>query len=151
MQPMMNGPLHVLCVILKEGCASAAETELGALFRNGKDAVPIVHTLEVLRHPQPPDGVRSVTDNSTATGIANDTVNQKCSKAFDMRYYWIRDRVAQGQFRIIWQAGQRNRADMFTKRHPPFYYRDMHSQYFHEAPQKLHHCLNTCAIIRMDG
>ena len=95
---MMNGPLHVMCIILKEVCASAAETELGSLFRSGKEAVPITHTLEVLKHPQPKEGVRIVTDNSTAAGIANDTVKQKRSKAFDMRYYWIRDRAAQGQF-----------------------------------------------------
>jgi hypothetical protein len=46
-----------------------------------------------------------VTDNSTAMGIANDSINQKCSKAMDMRFYWIRDRVRQGQFIIHWRRG----------------------------------------------
>jgi hypothetical protein len=85
-QPMINGPLHVMCVILKEVCASAAQTELGSLFRNGKETAPIANTLEVLGHTQPDDGVRVVTDNSTAGGIANDAVKQKRSKAFDMQY-----------------------------------------------------------------
>ncbi len=40
------------------------------------------------------------TDNSTASGIATDTVKQKRSKAVDMQFYWIRDRVRQGQFQI---------------------------------------------------
>jgi hypothetical protein len=110
-QPMMNGRLHVICIILKEVCASAAETELGSIFRSGKETIPITHTLEVLKHSQPKEGVRIVTDNSTAAGIANNTVKQKRSKAFDMRYYWIRDRAAQGQFRIVWQGGRHNLLD----------------------------------------
>jgi hypothetical protein len=66
-----------------------------------------------------------------------------------MRYYWIRDRVAQGQIRIVWQAGRHNLAEMFTKRHPPTYYRDMRSKYFHEEPVHSNQCLHTCAVIRM--
>jgi hypothetical protein len=58
-----------------------------------------------------------VTDNSTASGIANNSVKQKRSKAMDMRFYWIRDRVRQCQFIIYWRRGITNRADYFTKHH----------------------------------
>jgi hypothetical protein len=46
------------------------------------------------------------TDNSCATGIANDTVKQRCSKAID----WIRVRVRQGKFLVFWKAGSENDA-----------------------------------------
>jgi hypothetical protein len=35
----------------------------------------------------------------------------------DMRFYWIRDRVRQGQFIVYWRRGITNRADYFTKHH----------------------------------
>jgi hypothetical protein len=43
--------------------------------------------LEEFGHPQPPTPLK--TDNTTAEGIANDTVKQKHSKAMDMRYNWM--------------------------------------------------------------
>ena len=53
-----------------------------------------------------------------AVGIANDTVKLRRSKAIDMRYHWIRDRVRQGVFRVIWSEGKDNIADYFTKLQP---------------------------------
>jgi hypothetical protein len=50
-------------------------------------------------HPQ--DATELKTDNTTAHGIANKKILQKWSKAMDMRYYWIQDRIKQGQFDII--------------------------------------------------
>ena len=35
-----------------------------------------------------------------------------------MRFYWIRDRVRQGQFIVYWRNGDSNRADYFSKHHP---------------------------------
>ncbi|KAG7358989.1 hypothetical protein IV203_015578 [Nitzschia inconspicua] len=59
-------------------------------FQNGKEACPIRVCLEHLGHPQGPTPI--ITDNSTALGIANDTVKQKRFKAVDMvRFYWISD------------------------------------------------------------
>ncbi len=114
-QPPMNGPVNILCKILKNVLSSAAEAELAGLFLNGKEAVPERITLEELGHPQPPTPM--VTDNSTAMGIANDSVKQKRSKSMDMRFYWIRDRVRQGHFQVFWQPGKQNRADYYTKHH----------------------------------
>jgi hypothetical protein len=59
-----------------------------------------------------------VTDSSTAMGITSDYIKQKCSKAMDMHFYWIRDRVRQGQFIIHWQRGATNQGDYWTKNHP---------------------------------
>jgi hypothetical protein len=119
----------VLCQILREVVSSAAEAELAALFHNGKTACPLRICLEELGHPQPPTPI--VTDNSTASGIANDTVKQKRSKAIDMRFYWIRDRVRQGQFHIYWKKGILNRADYFTKHHPASHHQQIRSSYLH--------------------
>jgi hypothetical protein len=48
--------------------------------------------------PSPP-ATPMRTDNSTADGIMNKTVKQKQSKSMDMRFYWLQDRVEQGQFK----------------------------------------------------
>jgi hypothetical protein len=36
------------------------------------------------------------TYNTTATGYSNGTIKQKRTKAMDMRFYWIKDRVNKG-------------------------------------------------------
>jgi hypothetical protein len=54
-------------------------------------------------------------DNACAVGLANDTVKMRRSKSIDMRYHWIKDRVKQTHFNVIWQKGADNLADFFTK------------------------------------
>jgi hypothetical protein len=83
--------------------------------------------LEELGHLQSPTAL--ITDNSTAAGIANDTVKQRRSKAIDMRYYWIRDRIRQGHFTVEWKKGKQNLADYFTKHHPKRYHVQIRSTY----------------------
>ena len=114
---------------MREVLSSAAEAELGALFHNGKEACPLRIALEELGHPQP--ATPMATDNNTASGIATDTVKQKRSKAIDMRFYWIRDRVRQGQFQIYWSKGQTNRADYFSKHHPASHHQAIRSTYLY--------------------
>jgi hypothetical protein len=124
-QPTLNGPISIPAKILREVVSSAAEAESAGLFYNGKEAIPERITLDELGHPQP--ATPMVTDNSTASGIANDSVKQRRSKAMDMRYYWVRDRVRQGQFVIYWKRGNTNRADYYTKHHPARHHQDMRS------------------------
>ena len=124
-----NGAVHVLCHIMREVLSSAAEAELGALFHNGKEACPLRIALEEMGHPQA--ATPMATDNNTASGIATDTVKQKRSKAVDMRFYWIRDRVRQGQFQVYWSKGQTNRADYFSKHHPASHHRAIRSTYLY--------------------
>jgi hypothetical protein len=37
------------------------------------------------------------------------------SKYLDMRFHWLRDRIDQGQFRVVFVPGKKNLADFFTK------------------------------------
>ena len=90
---ILNGAVLNLAAIMKMVLSSAAEAEFGALFHNTKEATPLRTTLEELGHPQPPTPV--LVDNSTAVGLANDTVTQRRSRAIDMRFYRVRDRVNQ--------------------------------------------------------
>jgi len=127
--PTPNGPLYVVTHRLKEVVASAAEAELAGLFHNGRDAVPLRQTLTELGFPQGPTPIQ--TDNTTAAGIATDSVTIRRSKAMDMRYFWVQDRVAQGQFLIYWDKGILNFADYFTKHHPASHHRVMRPYYLH--------------------
>jgi hypothetical protein len=118
--PKDNGALHVVAKIIKQVMSSAAEAELGGLFINAKTAVPIRTTLEELGHKQPPTPIQ--TDNSTAYGVVNNEVQPKATKAMDMRFYWLKDREAQKQFRIYWRAGKLNKGDYYTKHHAPIHH-----------------------------
>jgi hypothetical protein len=51
------------------------------------------------------------TDSTTATGYSNGAIKQKRTKAMDMRFYWIKDRVKQGKFNVYWNPGYLNLAD----------------------------------------
>ena len=75
---------------------SAAEAELGGFFFNGKECIPLRTTLIKMGYQQPKTGTPLKTDNTTADGIVNNNVRQRKSRAMDMRFYWIRDRVKQG-------------------------------------------------------
>jgi hypothetical protein len=68
---------------------SAIKAEIGATYINAWEAVPIRTTLAEMGHLQPATPIQV---NSTATGFANDTIKQKCSKAIDVRFYWLQDR-----------------------------------------------------------
>jgi hypothetical protein len=65
------------------------------------------------------------TDNTTATGYRNGTIKQKHTKAMDMRFYCIKDRVKQGKFNVYWGPGYQNLADYFTKHHSPEHHKRM--------------------------
>jgi hypothetical protein len=56
--------------------------------------------MEEMGHQQPPTPLEC--DNTTAVGILNDTVRQRQSKAMNMRYYWVKDRIKQGHYHIYW-------------------------------------------------
>jgi hypothetical protein len=129
-KPLMNGATHIVCNLLKIVTASAAEAETAGLFYNGQEAEPIRVALEEMGWPQPPTPI--TTDNQTACGIANDTVKQRRSKAIDMRFYWIRDRIKQGHFRVHWRPGDENWADYFTKHHPAKHHIEMRPIFYHE-------------------
>lgn len=97
--------------------SSAAEAELGAILHNEKEGVSETITLEKIRHPQGKTSI--ISDNTTAIGITKKTVKHKRSKAMAMRFYWVQDREAHGEFKFFWGPGHDNdRAGYFTKDHP---------------------------------
>jgi hypothetical protein len=128
----VNGALDILCQTIKNVVTSAAESETGGIFIGGKHAIPIRTALEELGHPQP--ATPFDTDNNTAQGILNSKMRQKLSKSFDMRYWWMKDRIAQGQFDLKWAPGKFNLADYFTKHHPPWHHRKMRYKYLQKVP-----------------
>ena len=128
--PPWNAPVLVNSSIIKAILSSAAEAELGALFYNAKDGCMLRNTLQDLGYPQGPTPIQA--DNACAVGLANDQVKQKRSKAIDMRFYWVKDRVKAGQFIIYWRKGEENEADYFTKHHSPSHHRKMRHRYLHE-------------------
>ena len=117
--------------VMHEVLSSAAEAELGALFHNEKEACPLRFALEELRHPQP--ATTMVTHNNTARDIVTNTVKQKRSKAIDVRFYWIRNRIRQGQFQIYRRKGQTNRANYFSKHHPASHHQATRSTYLNHT------------------
>ena len=57
-EPTLNGIVYLVCKILRNIMASTAESELGALFLNCQEDVPIRITLEKIGHIQPPTPVQ---------------------------------------------------------------------------------------------
>jgi hypothetical protein len=125
--PPNNGAILTIATIIKAVMSSAAEAELGALFINAKEAVFLRQILTEMGHPQPRTPI--MTDNSTAEGVINQKIQPKRTKAMDMRFHWLRDREAQGQFNIYWRPGKTNLADYFTKHHPPIHHVNVRSEF----------------------
>ena len=82
-----------------------------------------------MQWPQPPTPI--TVDNSTAAGLAQDTIKANKSRAMDMRLHWIQDRAQQCQFLVTWAPGKLNKADYFTKLHAPIHHRRMRFVYLH--------------------
>ena len=138
--PKTNGPVYTVCKTLRNVMASAAETELGALFYNCQEAVALRHALIEMGHPQPPTPV--ATDNSTALGIVTSSIKQRRSKAMDMRFHWVQDRVKQNQFLIYWAPGNTNLAGYFSKHHPPHHHKNMRKQFLLNHVRTVAHILD---------
>jgi hypothetical protein len=113
--PPDNGAVLNISKILKAVMSSAAEAELGGLYINAREAIPMRQLLEEMGHKQPPTPIQ--TDNSTAHGVVTNNIQPRRTKAMDMRFHWLRCRDSQGQFRYYWRPGPDNRADYWTKHH----------------------------------
>ena len=114
-EPPDNGAVLNISKVLTAVMSSAAEAELGALYINAREAIPMRHLLEEMGHKQPPTPIQ--TDNSTAHGVVTNNIQPRRTKAMDMRFHWLRCRDSQNQFRYYWRPGADNRADYWTKHH----------------------------------
>jgi hypothetical protein len=101
--------------------------ELFFLFLNAKEAVYLCQILTKMGHSQPRTPIQ--TDNTTAEGVINNKIQLKRTKAMDMRFHWLRDREAQGQFKIYWRPGGTNLADYFTKHHLPAHHVNVRAEF----------------------
>jgi hypothetical protein len=126
--------------------SSVAETEFGALFVNSKEGTVTRTTLAEMGHNQ--DATELKTDNTTTYGIINNTVRQKRSKAMDMIFYWVKDRVEQDQFNVGWAPGDTNMADYFTKHHSPAHHKRMIPYYLHDKHSPMIRHDTRLAILR---
>ena len=115
--------------------SSAAKAEIAALFINAKALIPIRQALIKMSYPQPPTKMK--TDNSTANGFANSTINEEKSKAIDMRFHWLKFREYQQQFQFYWAPGKTYLADYFTKHHSPAHHKAVQPIYLHENYSQL--------------
>ena len=113
----INGATHVFSSIIPCIMSSAGEAEYASLFAGAQHAASLRTILQDLGYPQPPTII--MCDNTCAIGIATDSIKQKRSKAIDMRFHWVRDRVRQGQFIIAYIKSADNVADYFTKNLDP--------------------------------
>jgi hypothetical protein len=148
---LTNGAILIVSKVLKHVMSSATEEEIGSVFINAKEGAVLRTTFEEFWHKQPPTPTE--TDNTTAPGYSNGTIKQKRTKAMDMRFYWIKDRVKQGQFNVYRGRGFQNLADYFTKQHLPAHHKWIRNVYIHadERPinrkgirdSALRGCVNT--------
>jgi hypothetical protein len=125
--PDNNGAVLTVAKIIKAVMSSAAEAELGALYINCREAVPARHQLEEMGHVQPPTPIQ--TDNTTALGVVNNTIQPRRTKAMDMRFHWLRCRKRQKQFRVYWRAGPTNKGDYVTKHHAAIHHTSVRPEF----------------------
>ena len=118
--PRENEPILSLAQITNVVMFSASEAELAGLFITAKAMVALRKILKEMKWPQPRSPTQ--TENSKANAFANQTIVPKKTKSTDMRFYLLRCRDSQGQFRYYWAPETTNRAYYHTKLHPPQYH-----------------------------
>jgi hypothetical protein len=130
LEDTINGSIFNVVSVIKNVVASAAESEVGACFQNAQSGAPLRVTLTELVHIQPTTPL--CTDNSTAFGILNEKIKKR-SKAMDMRYNWLTDRVRQKQFDVYWRPGRENLGDYHTKHHSAQHHKYMRGLILYQA------------------
>ena len=91
--------------------------------------LPIHTTLSEMGWKQRPTAIQ--VEITTAVGIATKEIFQKKSKAMDTRFYWINNRIKQGQFHVFWRPVPENLGDYHSKHHPPEHHRAVRSKNLH--------------------
>ena len=91
-----NRAVVTISQIIKAVMSFAAEAELGAIFINFREAIPVRHALEAMGHEQPPTPIQ--TDNTTSHVVVTNNITSKCLKFMDMKLHWLRCRISQEKF-----------------------------------------------------
>ena len=125
--PSNNGAVHTVAQIIRNVMTSACEAEIGAMFVNAREAVPMRQTLQEMGHPQPKTPMQ--TDNIATQQVVTNNVQPKRTKSMDKNFHWLRDRAAQQQFCYYWRPGPKNLADYHTKHHPGKHHQNMRGEF----------------------
>ena len=80
-------------------------------------------TLMELDHPQQQTPLEI--DNTTAHGTLTNTHMYKISKAIYVRFFWLRNRENEKQFKLCRAKVINNLSDYFTKHHPTEHHRNI--------------------------
>eukprot|EP00957_Ditylum_brightwellii_P029228 2208926-Ditylum_brightwellii.AAC.1 len=64
-------------------------------------------------------------------GIVNKTAKQRCTRAIDMQFYWVRDRCTQNHFIVYWVPEEKNFGNYHTKHHPTLHHKKMQKNFIH--------------------
>ena len=78
-------------------------------------------------HPQPPTPLK--TDNKVANTFVQQEMCHKKAKSWDMRLWWLKDKLVQQHFKIFLDTGTNNWADYFTKHFAPKYHKILRQRY----------------------
>ena len=73
--PPNNGPVLILCQIIRAVMPSACEVEIGAMYMNVREVVPTRKTLEEMRHPEPRTPMQP--DNSAAHSVVTNNIQPR--------------------------------------------------------------------------
>jgi hypothetical protein len=83
--PHFNGGVFSIAQIIKFVMASAAKSELAALFVTARKMIPHRQTLISMGWPQPKSPIQ--TDNSTAASVTNKTIVPRQAKMMDLCFW----------------------------------------------------------------
>lgn len=147
----INGPIDVMCVILPTIVSSACEGEYATAFLMAQLSMPLRVQLADLGYKQDMftnGSTLLTTDNQCAEGIANESIKLKRSRAMDMRYHWLRDRVKLGDFTVKWRKNTHSLADFFTKVLPTKQFQEMRKKFIVPGPRSTLYksITQTCVI-----
>ena len=109
---------------------SVVEAEKTGMFQNAKTALAMQNLLQHMGHFQPPNIIRNT--NSTTTGFANNIIQMKQSKSWDMNLNCLRGKEYLRQFKILCDKGKHNGADYFTKHSSIKHHRITRPEYIRE-------------------
>ena len=85
--PNINRPFLTITQMIKFVVSSAAESELSGLFIFAKEMLPLHQNLIEMGWPQLKTPIQC--NNSTAIGVANETIIPQKTKSIDMQFHWI--------------------------------------------------------------
>ena len=128
----LNASVHAESSRIPVVVASAGEAELASAFGNAKIGHDERTILRNLGYPQPPTPI--FCDNECTIGLAHDVVRKKQSKSMDLRWDWLRDRVAQNMFILPYIRSLLNPADFFTKALPVYRHNELAPLYVSYPP-----------------